>query len=125
MASNRSGFAPFSGSGDKAKLISRLKEAREYIGASQDRVAAYLDINRSAVSEIESGKRNLTAVELKKLASLYQKSVSWFTDDLVEDVPPDVEFLARTASGLSDNDRSELQRFAEFLKSKSQVSDGS
>lgn len=109
---------------EKEKLVTRLKEAREYVGLSQDKVAAFLDVNRSAVSEIESGKRNVTAMELKKLSKMYQRPVAWFTDDLVEDVPADVEFLARTASDLSENDRTELQRFAEFLKTKSSADDG-
>ena len=124
MANYKTGFASSSGENDKSKLLARLKAAREYVGVSQDKVAVYLGINRSAVSEIESGKRNVTAVELKKLATLYQRSVSWFTDDLVEGAQPDVEYLARTASDLSDNDRVELQRFAEFLKSRSQVDNG-
>ena len=108
----------------KEKLVARLKEAREYIGASQDRVAKHLDVPRSAISEIESGKRNISAIELQKLSKLYQKPVSWFTEDVVEGVPADVEFLARTASELSNNDRSELQKFAEFLKAKALASDG-
>ena len=68
------------------KMIARLKEAREYVGVSQDKVAAYLDIPRSAISEIESGKRNISAIELKKLATLYQRPISWFTDDIIEGV---------------------------------------
>ncbi len=109
---------------DQDKLVARLKEAREYVGLSQGKVADFLDVSRSAVSEMESGKRNVTAMELKKLSKIYQRPVAWFTDDLVEDVPADVEFLARTASDLSENDRTELQRFAEFLKTKSSIDDG-
>lgn len=109
---------------NKEKLIARLKEAREYVGASQDQVGKVLNVPRSAVSEMESGKRNISAIELQKLAKLFQRPVSWFTDDVIEGAPADVEFLARTAAELSDNDRSELQKFAEFLKSKSQVTDG-
>lgn len=124
MTGPAAGFSRGHADENKGKLIARLKEAREYVGVSQDKVAAYLDIPRSAISAIESGKRNIGAIELKKLATLYQRPVSWFTDDIVEGVPEDVEFLARTASELSDNDRSELQKFAEFLKSKSQAADG-
>lgn len=120
MADPKAGFARPESDSDKRKLIARLKEAREYIGASQDKVAALIGVSRSAVSEMESGKRSVSAVELKKLSKLYQRSVSWFTDDLVQGVPADVEYLARTASDLSDNDRIELQRFAEFLKAKSE-----
>lgn len=124
MTEPAAGFSRAGAEDNKSKLIARLREAREYVGVSQDRVAAYLGVPRSAISEIESGKRNISAIELQKLAKLYQRPVSWFTDDIVEGVPADVEFLARMASELSDNDRSELQKFAEFLKSKSRASDG-
>ena len=40
---------------DKEKLQQRLKKAREYLGISQAKVAEYLQIPRSGVSEIESG----------------------------------------------------------------------
>lgn len=108
---------------NKVKLIARLKEAREYVGASQYQVGKVLNVPRSAVSEMENGKRNISAIELQKLARLFQRPVSWFTDDVIEGAPADIEFLARTAAELSNNDRSELQKFAEFLKSKSQVAD--
>ncbi len=124
MVGRRSGSGDQPTDGEKRKLIERLKAARTYLGVSQDKVAAYLGVGRSAISEIESGKRNVTAVELQRLAKLYQKSVSWFTDDVVEGVPPDVEYLARTASDLSENDRTELRRFAEFLKAKSEADHG-
>lgn len=106
---------------ENSRLLQRLKEAREYLGVSQAKVAAYLAVPRSAISEIESGKRAISALELRKISRLYQKPVSWFTDNIVEGVPADVEFLARTASELSGTDRVELQRFAEFLKTKSQI----
>lgn len=119
MSEKRMGFA---GSDvDNTLFLQRLKEAREYLGASQAKVAEFLGVPRSAISEIEGGKRAISALELKKLAKLYQKPVAWFTDEIVEGVPADVEFLARTASQLSDSDRGELQRFADFLKAKSQA----
>lgn len=119
MSEQRMGFA--GPDLENSGLLQRLKEAREYLGVSQAKVAAYLDVPRSAISEIESGKRAVSALELRKLARLYQKPVSWFTDDIVEGVPADVEYLARTASQLSDTDRGELRRFVEFLKAKSRV----
>jgi hypothetical protein len=47
--------------------------------------------------------------------------VSWFTGEGETEVPADIAFLARTASSLSDNDRQELQRFADFLRSKAKT----
>ena len=59
------------GAPDDKKLVARLKEAREYMGISQEKVATYLGVPRSAVSEIESGKRSVSALELQRLAKLY------------------------------------------------------
>lgn len=109
----------FAGPADEGQVLgARLKEAREYIGLKQEQVATHLGIPRTGVSDIEKGKRSVSAIELKKLAHLYQRSVQFFTGDDPA-VPADVAFLARMASALSDGDRQELQRFAEFLQAKS------
>lgn len=110
------------GEDESVMLGARLREAREYLGMKQEEVARHLGLQRTAVSEIENGRRGVGAIELKKLARLYQRSVAWFTGGEGEaTVPADVAFLARTASALSDNDRRELQRFAEFLRSRAKV----
>jgi transcriptional regulator with XRE-family HTH domain len=104
---------------DRALLGERLRQAREYLELSQDEVAKKLDIPRSAVSLIESGQRRVDAIELRRLAQLYQRPVSYFTGEaVVAAIPEDVEHLARTAKKLSDRDREELARFAEFLSSR-------
>lgn len=109
----------FAGPIDEGQVLAaRLREAREYIGLKQEQVAMHLGIPRTAVSDIEKGKRTVSAIELKKLAHLYQRPVQFFTGE-DPSVPDDVEFLARTATALSDSDRQELQRFAEFLQAKS------
>lgn len=121
MTAERIGFA--SNGIESLALGAKLREAREYLGLKQERVAQHMALPRTAVSEIENGRRGVSAIELTKLARLYQRPVSWFTGDEAEaTVPADVAFLARTASALSDNDRQELQRFAEFLRTKSRVS---
>ncbi len=94
----------------------KLREAREYVGFKQDQVARHLGIPRTAVSEMEKGKRTIGALELKKLAHLYQRPVQYFTGD-EPTVLADLAFLPRMSS-LSDTDLQELQRFAEFLQAK-------
>jgi transcriptional regulator with XRE-family HTH domain len=101
---------------DRAALADRLREAREYLGFSQDEVAKSLNIPRSAVSLIESGQRRVEAIELQALAKLYQKSVASLTgEEAPPELPEDVAHLARAAARLTDADRVELTRFAEFL----------
>ena len=104
---------------NRAKLAERLKQAREYLELSQDEVAKKLGIPRSAVSLVESAQRRVDAIELRRFAQLYQRPVSYFTGEVVRSaIPEDVEHLARAAKKLSQRDREELARFAEFLSSR-------
>ena len=66
---------------DRKSLGERLREAREYLGFSQDQVATFLGVSRSALSLMESGQRKVDALELKKLAGLYKRSVGYFTGE--------------------------------------------
>src|SRR5213080_4062137 len=103
---------------DRKTLGERLREAREYLGFSQEEVATFLGVPRSALSLMETGQRKVDALELKKLAGLYKRPVGYFTGEATEDVSfgADVAHLARKVSELSPDDREELGRFADFLR---------
>lgn len=103
---------------DRRELGDRLREAREYLGLSQDEVAKHLGIPRTALTNIEAGQRRVDALELKRLADLYRQPVSHFTASEQERdaLPADVAHLARAAASLSATDREELERFAEYLR---------
>jgi len=103
---------------DRASLGSRLKESREYLGLSQDEVAKALDLPRSAVSLMETGQRKVDAIELKRLAEIYQRPSAYFTGEAGEPAPETVQHLARTAAKLTDRDREELLQFAQFLQAR-------
>lgn len=101
---------------DRLQLGRRLREAREYVGLSQEEVAFALSVSRPAIGHIESGTRKVEAFELSKLSELYGRSVDYL---LTGDAPADdrrVAFLARATKGMSDGDMDELARFAAFLK---------
>lgn len=107
------------GEAERRQLGERLREAREYVGYSQDEVANFLKVPRTAITNIESGQRKVEALELKRLAELYRQPTGHFTgdkDDAGTTLPADVAHLARQAAALSPKDREELGRFAEFLK---------
>lgn len=110
-------------------LSERLKEAREYVGLKQDDVAKKLGIPRSALSNIEAGSRKVDAIELAQLAKLYQRPVAWFTGEdssgTAHQIPEEVAHVARAAASLSQQDRQELARFADFLKSRARTKAGS
>ncbi len=110
---------------ERQVLGERLREARMYLGLKQEEVAQYLKIPRTALTDIENGQRRVEAIELTRLARLYRQPVAHFTgeDDVSASLPIDVAHLARQAAGLSLQDRSELGRFAEYLRSRSQPTD--
>ena len=105
---------------ERRVLGERLREARKYLGLNQEEVAKYLKIQRTALSEIEAGNRRVEALELNRLAKLYRQPVSYFIgeDEAEARLPVDVAHLARRAADLSPQDRDELGRFAEYLRSR-------
>jgi transcriptional regulator with XRE-family HTH domain len=129
MSNDRTGFSQPSADTNRQLLSERLKEAREYVGLKQDDVAKKLGIPRSALSNIEAGSRKVDAIELAQLAKLYQRPVAWFTGEdqnrTLNKVPKEVAHVARAAAALSQQDRQELARFADFLKSRARAKAGS
>lgn len=105
---------------ERRHLGEKLRQAREYVGFSQDEVATFLKVPRTAITNIESGQRKVEALELRRLAELYRQPVGYFTgeDEASASLPADVALLARQAAKLSVKDRDELGRFAEFLRAR-------
>lgn len=104
---------------DQKRLGQRLREAREYIGLSQDAVAESLRISRPSISAMETGSRKVSSLELKALASLYKRSIEWFigetpSEDFVEDEK--LRALFRTTRNLSDEDKDKVLSFAQWLR---------
>ncbi len=100
------------------RLGGRLKATREYLNMSQQHVADWTGIPRSAVSDIERGIRRVDSLELKKLARLYRLPVSYFLD---EDADADagehaLAGMPRALVGLTDGDRKEVLRYIRYLK---------
>ena len=96
-------------------LAQRIRTEREHLKLSQAQVADVLGIPRPAVSAIETGRRRVNSVELKKLGELFGASVDRLLGHETEDDPTAVE-LFRTAKALTQEDRHQVLRFAEFLR---------
>jgi len=99
---------------ESQRLATRLREVREYLNLSQQFVADKTGIPRSAVSDIERGVRKVDSLELRKLARLYMYPVGYFLGE--EEVADDVRVLARAVTDLTEGDRAEVVRFAQFLR---------
>lgn len=94
--------------------------ARGYRGYSQEEIAAFLGISRSSVSLMESGDRGVDSLEIKRLSDLYECTVDELLTNNSPPNPEDAEIgmVARAASRLSAQDRAEVLRFAQFLRSR-------
>lgn len=101
---------------EEVRLGRKLKEAREFLGLSQEAVAVALGIPRPTISAAEGGKRKVTGVELQRFAALYRRDLDYFFR--LEPEPEDgiVAALFRATKDLDDQDRQQVLRFAEFLK---------
>lgn len=121
---------------ERAYLAQKLREAREYLGLSQEYVSQQTKIPRPAISEAEAGRRRVESLELKRLAALYGRPLSYFLADqngtdfdrslagVSEKVKTDqTEIKLRNLTrDLPSEDREEIIRFAEYLRHKKQVS---
>jgi len=75
----------------EAELGRRLRLARKAWKLSQGEVAEILDLSRSAVSEMEAGRRGVSGLELHRLAHLYGRDMA---DFLEEDFEPTATIVA-------------------------------
>lgn len=104
-------------SNQRNEMAARFREAREYLGMSQEDVAAALKLSRPAITNIESGTRKVEAVELEQLANLYGRPVNYFlTGKVPVESDTQVAFAARALRGLTQRDLEEVARFADYLR---------
>ncbi len=96
----------------KTNVHERLRQARKYLGLSQEYVAEQMELHRTAITTIELGQRSVSSEELMKFSELYGLSL----DELVygEDMDSEIKVLARRYSELSEDDRREIQNLVEF-----------
>jgi transcriptional regulator with XRE-family HTH domain len=102
-------------------IAARIVEAREYLELSQSEIAEMVGVETAEIQAIEIGTQPVSAALLTEIAKALGRGVEFFTADVpVEKAAERTEFLARAAETLSDQDLGELQRFATYLKSRSE-----
>lgn len=66
----------------------RLREARQLAGLSQGDVARMLKMHRPTISEIEAGRRSVSAEEIVRFADVYHVGIEWlFGRDRAKSLP--------------------------------------
>ncbi len=100
---------------DREKIAIRLKEARMLSGLSQIQAADKLGLQRPAISEIESGKRKVSAEEVIQFADLYKVDPSWILLQNNETESEQFKLAARELSKLSQDDMQKLLNVLKIL----------
>lgn len=98
-------------------LSGRLRIAREQAGLSQGQVAKMLDLHRPTISEIEAGRRKVSADELNSFARVYEVSIAWLTgseDD--DDLDDRVKLAARDLANLKSEDLEKVLRLLSTIR---------
>ena len=95
-------------------LYERIKEARTELHLSQDYVAKFLGVNRTAIVEIESGKRKVSADELGKFSELFQIPADELLNGRSTEMP--VQMFARRFGALDEAEQQEILNLIEFKR---------
>jgi transcriptional regulator with XRE-family HTH domain len=99
----------------------RVMEAREYLELSTAELAEMVGLDFGEIEAIEAGQVQVSAAMLSEIGKAVGRGIQFFTGDVpVEKAAERTEFLARAAETLSDQDMGELQRFATYLRSRSE-----
>ena len=106
-----------SNTSEREKIAERLKEARTLAGLSQENAAKFLDIKRPTISEIEAGRRKVTAEEIIRFSKLYKVRTSWLLlkEEPETEVDERLKIAARELSKMSNEDRKKLLDILKIL----------
>lgn len=102
------------------RIAYKLKLAREMAGLSQNQVANFLGLKRPAISEIEAGRRKVSAEELAELSRIYSVSINWLVGESEEEDENQIRMglAARELSKLKPEDVDRLLKILSALRHK-------
>lgn len=101
-------------------IAQRLRTAREHAGLSQGQVAKILDVHRPTISEIEAGRRKVSAEELAQFAKMYDVTTSWLTSNKEDDDIDDrIKLAARDLTKLKGDDLDKILKLLSSIKKSS------
>ncbi len=98
-------------------VATRLRLARKQAGLSQGQVARILEKHRPTISEIEAGRRRVSAEELPAFARIYEVSVSWLTgSESDDDLDDRVQLAARELAKLKPDDLDKILKLLATMR---------
>jgi transcriptional regulator with XRE-family HTH domain len=101
----------------KATIAARMRAAREAAGLSQGQVARKLKMHRPTISEIEAGRRTVTAEELPVFGKMYGVETWWLAcAEPEEKLDADMAKYHLAARHLSKMKQSDFDRLMELIQ---------
>ena len=101
----------------RLQIAKRLRMARELAGLSQGQAARQLGWHRPTLSQIEAGRRKVSAEDLSLLANLYTANIPWILGEEESQIASAKAMLAaRKLSRLQDEDIDLLLNLISSLK---------
>lgn len=90
----------------------RIKNFRNQLHLSQEYVANFLEINRSTYTQMENGKRKITAEDISRLSELFGVTADALLNENKISQPATV--FARSFEKLDENDQAEIMNLIKF-----------
>lgn len=103
----------------RKQIASRLRSAREGAGLSQGQVARKMNLHRPTISEIEAGRRRVSAEELARFAEIYGVDINWLMGEKnAKSDPEDVRIMlaARELGKMKDEDFDRLMKVLRMVR---------
>jgi transcriptional regulator with XRE-family HTH domain len=99
-------------------IAEKLRLAREQAGLSQGQVARLLKMHRPTISEIEAGRRRVSAEELAQFARTYEVSTAWLTntEDSNDEIDDRIKLAARDLANLKPADLDKVLRLLSTIR---------
>ncbi len=98
------------------RIGSRIRQAREALGLSQEELARLVGCSPTAISYFETGARRVKIEDLQKLAEVLSKPIDYFLQEEPEDEL--VAILWRARQELSPSAYQQMEAFLSHLKGK-------
>src|SRR4029453_10226816 len=105
----------------RKQIAALLRLARESAGLSQGQVAKKMNLHRPTISEIEAGRRRVSAEELAQFAQLYGVDVNWFMgEENAESDPTEKRIMlaARELGKMKDEDFDRLMKILRMVRKR-------
>ena len=90
----------------------RIKNFRNRLHLSQEYVANFLGINRATYTQMENGKRKITAEDISRLSELFGVTADALLNENKISQPSTV--FARSFEKLDENDQAEIMNLIKF-----------